>query len=204
MAIKRALTVQNVLDKIYKLFEFTGKWLEAFSKPERVGVWFIWGNSGNGKTTFILQLIKCLTGFEKVLFNSREEGTTHTLQKSFVNLGMSNVNNKLFVVDENIEDLTIRLQMKKSPRIVIIDSFQAMQINYDQYLDFKRLFPNKLIIFISQCSGKLPIGRPAEKVMFDATLKIWVEGYKAISKGRYIGETGEYVIWEKGAREYWG
>lgn len=36
--------------------------------------------------------------------------------------------------------------------------------------------------------------------MYDASLKIWVEGYKAFSKGRYIGSNGgEYVIWEDGA-----
>ena len=41
-------------------------------------------------------------------------------------------------------------------------------------------------------------------VMYDATLKVWVEGYKATSKGRFIGTTGEYIIWEEGAQVYWG
>jgi len=40
-------------------------------------------------------------------------------------------------------------------------------------------------------------------VMYDADLKIWVEGYVAFSKGRYQGSTGEYTIWEKGAYDYW-
>ena len=39
--------------------------------------------------------------------------------------------------------------------------------------------------------------------MYDADLKIWVEGYVAFSKGRYQGATGEYTIWEKGAYDYW-
>lgn len=37
--------------------------------------------------------------------------------------------------------------------------------------------------------------------MYDADLKIYIEGYVAFSKGRYIGDTGRYVIWEEGARE---
>lgn len=49
-----------------------------------------------------------------------------------------------------------------------------------------------------------PAGKAAKSVMYDASLKIWVEGYKAISKGRFIGKTGEYVIWDDGARGYWG
>ena len=43
----------------------------------------------------------------------------------------------------------------------------------------------------------------ATSVMYDADLKIWVEGYVAFSKGRYQGATGEYTIWEKGAYDYW-
>ena len=129
MALKRALTVQNILDKKYKLFDFTGKWFDAFDKPEMTGVWFIWGNSGNGKTSFVIQLIKELANFDKVLLNSREEGTRHTLKKSLLNFNMSDVgNNRVHFVDEPISDLVTRLKMKKSRRIVVIDSFQYMMM----------------------------------------------------------------------------
>lgn len=40
--------------------------------------------------------------------------------------------------------------------------------------------------------------------MYDDTLKIWVEGYVAYSKGRFIGDKGKYMIWDKGAYMYWG
>ena len=33
--------------------------------------------------------------------------------------------------------------------------------------------------------------------MYDATLKIWVEGFKAFSKGRFIGDKGEFTIWDE-------
>ena len=39
--------------------------------------------------------------------------------------------------------------------------------------------------------------------MYDATLKIWVEGFKAFSKGRYIGPKGSLTIWPEGAMRYW-
>jgi hypothetical protein len=58
---------------------------------------------------------------------------------------------------------------------------------------------------LKKCEEKHPVGKTALKVMYDASLKIWVEGYKAFSKGRYIGSNGgEYVIWEDGAANYWG
>ncbi len=40
--------------------------------------------------------------------------------------------------------------------------------------------------------------------MYDASLKIFVEGFRAISKGRFIGPKGYYTVWEEGAERYWG
>ena len=55
-------------------------------------------------------------------------------------------------------------------------------------------------------SAQMPprrIVRRLRVVMYDASLKIWVEGYKAFSKGRYIGPTGECTVFEEGAKRYW-
>lgn len=48
------------------------------------------------------------------------------------------------------------------------------------------------------------MGRTAVSAMFSASLKIWVEGYRAISKGRYFGEQGYYTVWKERADKYWG
>lgn len=204
MALKRALTVKNIFDKKYSLFDFESEWFDAFGRPEMSGVWFVWGNSGNGKTSFIIQLIKELTRFENVLLNSLEEGTGHTLRKSFEQFDMQDVKNKLHIVSDRPEELISRLKMKKSARIVIIDSFQYTMMSYRDYINFKLMFPDKLIILISHADGKSPAGRSAKSVMYDASLKVWVEGYRAFSKGRYIGEIGHYDIWEERAMRYWG
>jgi hypothetical protein len=204
MALKRALTVKNIFDKKYSLFDFEDEWFDAFGRPEMSGVWFIWGGSGNGKTSFIIQLIKELTRFENVLLNSLEEGTGHTLRKSFEQFDMQEVKNKLHIVNDRPEELISRLKMKKSARIVIIDSFQYTMMSYRDYINFKLMFPDKLIILISHADGKSPAGRSAKSVMYDASLKVWVEGYRAFSKGRYIGELGYYDIWAERAMTYWG
>jgi hypothetical protein len=41
-------------------------------------------------------------------------------------------------------------------------------------------------------------------VWYNASLKIWIEGFKAYSHGRYIGPTGEFTIWEEGFEKYYG
>ena len=200
----KALSVDNLMNKKYRVFDFSGAWRDAFSTPEKRGVWFIWGNSGNGKTSFIVQLIKYLSTFTKVDFVSLEEGSSLTMRNAFVNAGFKASDKNVRILDGyNLDLLKSELQKKRSAPIVVIDSFQYTQLSYKEYILFKEQFRNKLLIFISHASGSQPSGRPAKSVMFDATLKIWVEGYKAFSKGRFIGQTGQYTVWDDGAERYW-
>lgn len=186
-------------------YNFEGAWREAFGTPERCGVWFVWGRSGSGKTTFVLQLCKELCRFGRVAYDSLEEGASLTMKNAFVRAGMQDVARRLVLLDgEGMDELALRLKKRKSPDIVVIDSFQYTQLDKKGYMEFKAAHPKKLLVFISQCSGNLPMGRTALSVMYDASLKIWVEGYRAFSKGRYFGEKGYYTIWPERAASYWG
>lgn len=202
----RAYSVDDILKKVYKLIQWDGAWYEAFGFVSRVGVWFIWGNSGNGKTSFIIQLMKSLARFFKVAFVSLEEGSDYTVQKSYEAHGITEARKRIILIeDETLEEIEARMNKAKSPHVWIFDSFQYLGLNYKQYREFKQSHRDKLIIFISHADGKQPMGRSARSVMFDATLKIFVEGYLAISKGRYIGENGGiFTIWKEGAAKYWG
>ena len=199
--MKRAISVRDILDKKYETFPFEKKWKDAFDTPESSGVWFIWGNSGNGKTSFVMQLCKDLCKYDRVAFNSLEEGTCLTVQNNLKRFGMAEVNRRLSFIKEDIPALKERLRRHKSFNIVVVDSIQYTQMTYKDYIRLKEEFPDKLFIFLSHARGKNPKGDTATSVMYDADLKIWVEGYVAYSKGRYRGETGQYTIWEAGARE---
>jgi hypothetical protein len=203
--MKRALSVQEVLNMKKAVFPFEGKWEEAFGAPECTGVWFIRGNSGNGKTSFVMQLCRELCKYGAVAYNSLEEGDSLSMQNSLKRFGMSAVNRKFLLLNcEPIDELSARMSKRKSPDIYVVDSFQYAQISYKEYVRFKEKHRDKLIIFISHADGRNPSGRAAKSVMYDSTLKIWVEGYKAFSKGRFIGSTGSFTVWEQGATEYWG
>lgn len=201
----RALTVKEVLNKKRQTFPFDGKWADAFGQPERTGVWFIWGRSGNGKTSFVMQLIAELCKYDRVAFDSMEEGDSLSMRQKLVRHGLSKVGSRFHLLNaEPMTELKERLARRKSYNIIVIDSFQYTQMSYRDYIQFKEQNKDKLIVFISHAKGSLPRGSAAEGVMYDATLKIWVEGFKAFSKGRFIGQTGEFIIWDEGAERYWG
>lgn len=199
------MTVKEVLKQKKRTFAFKGAWKEAFGEPERTGVWFIWGNSGNGKSSFVMQLCKQLCEFDRVAYDSLEEGASLTMQNTLVRYGMSDVNKSFYLLNgENMRELSDRLVKRKSVNIVVIDSFQYTQMTYRDYIRFKEAHKDKLLIFISHAAGSAPRGSAAKSVMYDAALKIWVEGFKAFSKGRFIGDKGEFTIWDDGAKKYWG
>lgn len=203
--LKQAKGMREMFSIRYDLMPFEGEWADAFGSPERRGTWIIWGNSGNGKTTFALQLAKYLCRFGRVAYDSLEEGACLTMQNALRRAGMMEVNKRFVLLDnENIEQLTERLSKQKSPDIVIIDSFQYTQMTYRQYIAFKEANRRKLLIFISHADGKLPAGRAAKSVMYDASLKIYIEGFRAFSKGRFIGPVGHYDIVPEKALPYWG
>lgn len=201
----RAKSVKEILNMNLPSFDFKNEWHDAFGTPERQGVWFVWGNSGNGKTSFVMQLCKYLCNFGTVFYDSLEEGASLTMQNSLRRFGMAEVNKRFKLIDnEKIEDLSIRLKKKRAADFIVIDSFQYAQLTYKQYIAFKELHKNKLLIFISHADGKQPSGRAARSVMYDAGLKIWIEGHRAFSRGRFIGPVGYYDIWPEMAEEYWG
>ena len=203
--MKKGITPAE-LDAIkFEVFDFAGDWFDAFDNPEINGLWFIWGNSGNGKTGFILNLVKYLTTFKrKVIYNSLEEGRRKSMQDAFRRANMTEITGKIILVQESIEELEVRIAKRRSAQIIVLDSIQYAGISFKQFLALKKRFPEKLFIVISQAEGKMPKGRMAKDVMFDADLKIWVEGHRAISKGRFIGKKGYYTNWIEGAARYWG
>ncbi len=202
--LKRALSVSDLLKKKYRTLDFTGDWYQAFGTPERGGIWFVWGQSGSGKSNFVAQLGKQLSRFGKVIYNSLEEADSMTIQRSFAEAGLAEAGRRVILVSESMDDLSVRLSQPRSPVFAIVDSFQYTRMNYAQYIAFKEKHRHKLVIFVSHADGRQPAGRSARSVMYDAALKIWVEGYKAFSKGRYIGPNGGiYTIWDAGANQYW-
>lgn len=203
--MSRTLSARQVLEKKHKTISLTGEWGDCLGEIDRSGVVFMWGNSGNGKSGAAMSFAKALTKFGKVLYVPLEEGTSLSMQNMLRRYSMSDCGRK-FQLSENetIESLDERLSKAKAPEFVFIDSFQYAQLSYKQYIAFKERHRNKLLVFVSHADGKQPAGRAARSVMYDAGLKIWVEGYKAFSKGRFFGSTGEIVIWPERAAKYWG
>ena len=92
MLSKRAISIHQLYRTNIRSLDFAGEWLDAIGCPEPTGSWLIWGNPGNGKTRFALQLAKYLTTFgSKEAYDSLEEGVSLSLRNAIEDRNMQEV-----------------------------------------------------------------------------------------------------------------
>ncbi len=205
LELQKAWSVDNIQKKVYKTMKLSEPFYNAFGLLPTTGLWFIWGASGSGKSSFMYKLIKELANFEKIGVNDLEEGADQSVQDAFKRFNIAKIKRRLIWCCETMKEMDERMSKPKSPNVWVINSFQYTGMSFEAFLAFKRKHHKKLIIVISQADGKQPEGRTARKVKSDAALKIWVEGYVAFSKGRYIGNNGgTYTVWLEGSELYHG
>lgn len=189
------------------VLDFKNEWFAAFGRIEANSRMLVWGGSGQGKSRFVLQLAKYLSNFCRVAYNSLEMGDSLALGEALEAEGIDK--NIIILNRETIEQITARMQKRKSPDVLIVDSLQYFRDNdgngmsYKRYIKLSNILSDKMLVFVSHADHKEPAGRVAKAVRYDVDVKIFLQGFKAFITSRYGG--GEPItIWEKGAKEYWG
>lgn len=203
--MKNTIHARMLKAKKFKTIEgLSERFTNSFGQVEQSFIMLVWGNSGNGKSNFCMQMIKELSSCKSILYVSLEEGISLTLQNTIKRtFGDEKINVRFADHNTTFPVLMEYLKKRRSPKIIVIDSIQYFGISYIDYRHLKEACPGKSFIFISHAKGKLPEGKTAEKIRYDAGIKVRVEGYMANVVSRYGGNK-PYVIWEEGARRYYG
>jgi hypothetical protein len=197
---KRVYTPKDIESKKYECFDWDGEWLSAFGNPAMNSRWFVLGPSASGKSSFVMQLAKKLCEYGPTLYMSYEEGVGMEFQRRLKLMKMNEVQGRFVVTpDDTYKEIMDRLSKPKSPRFIVVDSFQVSDWSYEQALELMKRYPQKGFVFISQEDKGQPIGKAAVRLRYIADMKIRVAGYKAYCQGRSAGSPGNYyVVWKEG------
>lgn len=201
----RAYNPREVSQKKYEVIKWNGQWRESFGRPAMNETWFISGASAQGKSSFVMQLAKKLCEYGKTLYVSAEEGIRQSFQRRLKMFEMNSVGRKLSIIeDPDINLLKERLSKPKSPRFVIIDSFQMANWTYQEAMELIEKFNKKSFIFISQEYKSRPMGADAVRLRYAAGVKIRVSGFMALCSGREkeTAGGGGFIVWDEGAIRY--
>lgn len=204
--LKRLLNVANIKNQKVEKLKLSKPFYEAYGEPQNTGFWFMYGGSGSGKSTHVMQFAKEFSRMFKTYYNLHEELTSDT---DFIDrvdlLQMQDVKDNFFVQKYNLEEMDRYLNKNGSAHAVIIDSTRYVFKNWDEYINFKRKWENKkLVLLIGHAKGKHPRNELQESIRDDCKMKIFTSGYMALCQGRTFGPKRTFVIWEKGYNDLRG
>jgi hypothetical protein len=187
--------ITDFLNKKYKELDFDGEWLASFGKPEKNFKCCVIGESGHGKTEFIIKLTKYMAQFTKVYYNSHEQKFSKSLRDALIRNNMSEVNGKVVFADgESVAEMDERLCKRNSPGAIIIDSRDYMKLTIDQFVYLINKYPHKCFIVICWSTGSKPKGSHAGAIEYCCDVKILVKDFKANMRSRFGGNKA-FDIW---------
>lgn len=190
----------------HRTVELSEEWAKLIGQPEWGEIWFVWGMSASGKSSFAMQLAKELCRINKVLYVSLEEGVCKTFTDRLSLFGMEKFEKRFRVITTSeIATLRERLRRQRSEKFVIVDSIQKANWSRKALDSLLHEFDKVNWIFISQTDQRgAPSTKTAMSLRFDAGVKLRTEGYRAYCEGRYNSDKKHYmVIYPTGEAEYW-
>lgn len=202
--LKKALTVANIVNQKVTLIDFSEyapDLYQAFGNPQNKGVWFVWGGSGSGKSSLLLDITKAFCRNLKAVHNELEEDLDDDdYIKRLQMKKMHDVEGRFLSVSYNYKEMCEYLDKRDSPKVVVINSANYFFESIAQYFEFTKKYKrNKIIIISGMAKANNPYSELENKIMFDANKKIFVTGYLASCKGRTIGPNGgTYIVWQEG------
>ncbi|WP_346236126.1 hypothetical protein ABDK00_017035 [Niabella insulamsoli] len=205
----KALRPSDILNKKRTIYDFEGRFLDSFGRPEKHAKWFITGPSFSGKSSFVFTLCDYLADHGLIDYNNHEEagGDAQTVADKIEKHVRPEVRHKIRLYkaameSDTHETMLDRMMKKASADFGVIDSVQHAELSKRQYLNMtdKLCSPRKgkSLIFINHW-----IKNDYTKFLkHDCDVKIEVIGFVAYVESRYGGNK-PFVIWEQGAKDYW-
>jgi hypothetical protein len=180
------------------------KWKDALGELKMGFRLIVWGESGNGKSNFVMQLCsQLLSSLGTGLYLSLEEKQGPTMQRLIERYIADHHRPALKFPNAHptYDELFQYLKKPRSPQWVVIDSVQYFDFKTEKrYKAFEEAFPTKCLIFVSHAKGRQPDGRVADKIRYDAGIKVFVKKDIAYIQHSRYGGHANFVIWEPGAR----
>jgi archaellum biogenesis ATPase FlaH len=202
--VPRAYSYEDIERIKFKTIKVDSEWQQHLGEPQLGNShWLVYGGSGQGKTSYVLQVVKqiCMNS-QKSHYNTSEEGMKKGFQMALKRNNMKGVPGFNYH-QENVAQLTARLSRQRQAKIVVIDSVQYFfrKMRTEHYFDFISKFQDTTFIWISGADGEKPKGQIANDIYFDADLVIKVKNYQAIVEKNRFEAYEPRIIWQKGYNE---
>ncbi len=204
--MKATFKPKELREHEFQTYGFSKIWLDTLGEAEHGFNAIVFGESGSGKTTFVLNFCKELSSFGHVYYNSLEQGKSGSLKAATERVGLlsGDYDDKISFASDTFEDMFERIKTTRA-RFIVVDSINYMGkhgMTYNQYQQLKEYCKRskskikKSLILISHASAKQPKGNYAKQIRYDVDIKIQCIKGKAFADSRY-GGSKPFTIFEK-------
>ena len=194
---KQIYSVKALKDKKFKTLEFNDFYKSLFGNPQRNFVAMCYGESGSGKSVFLLQFADYFAkNFGKTLYNSHEEGANQTVVDRINNFGIDA--NKLFIANAlNFDEMCEKIE-KNYYRLIIIDSVKYMGFTFAQLKELRTRFAKHQIVIMMVDFGKSE-GTPNNGVdlLHASDVKMFFKSGNVSSVSRYLSKPVKIQLFNK-------
>lgn len=175
---KNVVSLRDMQKVQFKTLQFTGDWKELMGTPEQRFSVMIYGQSGQGKSTFAIKFAEYLANnFGAVLFNSAEEGISLTLQDKLKNLK----SNDLFISHQK-DFYSMKKHLKTSNcKFVVLDSVNHMNLTPENVEELRNMDRTRGFISIHQVT-KTGDFKGDNKFLHNCDIEIVVDNYTPTTK----------------------
>lgn len=156
----KAIYGKQLLEKTFKTFPFDGVFLETMGTPETNGLFLIYGDLKQGKTSFSLIFAEYLSQFDKVAYISAEQGISSSFQSTYSKVIKNPMSKKLrFENRMTFAEIIVKYKKREAPKIIFIDNLTAyLELRKSEIYELREALPNHLLVFIAHEDDR---GKPA-------------------------------------------
>lgn len=142
-------TLDDLSQKQFNPIKLSQEFVTLFGEPDRGFAMAVHGASGQGKSTWTVDLAKDLANHQnKVLFVAAEEGLSKSLQRKFEGYRSPNI-----MLAECRNLTTVREALRRSQYdAVVLDSVQELNIRAEQLRKLRTTHPQTSFIYILQAT----------------------------------------------------
>ncbi|MCL2328953.1 MAG: DNA repair protein RadA [Bacteroidetes bacterium] len=191
---RQIYNIKTLKEKKFHTLSFSEQYAALFGNPQRNFVAMCYGESGSGKSVFLLKFADYFArNFGKVLYNSHEEGVNQTVVDRINNFDIGAP--KLFIANAlNFDEMCNKIE-KNYYRLVIIDSTKYMNFTFAQLKELRTRFAKRQIVIIIVDFGKQK-GSPQSGVdlLHASDVKMFFKNGAVNSISRYLPEPANKTL----------
>lgn len=175
---KDIMSLKDLQKARFKILPLTGVWRDSMGTPSEGFSVMIYGQSGQGKSTFAINFSEYLANnFGAVLYNSAEEGINLTLQDKMKNLESDD----LFISHQKDFNSMKRYLKNSKCKFVVLDSVNHMNLTPDNVEGLRNMDKTRSFISIHQVT-KTGDFKGDNKFLHNCDTEIVVDKYIPITK----------------------